>query len=481
MAQILAIFWGNGGYSQHDPPLIRLQVWCYMEEGRSLSVNSALAKLLNRAKIDEWDIWPVEFKYQQSSDCDFPTNAEESLRKLFRVTLPSLIDEFSKPRGIKLHQVAMFPVGDTISQDFKQRYSHLKVHHSLAMKHSTVANVGTIEENRVEVIAQIVVRRTIATIVPEAVAAGFDTYLELKQKIFESKEEEGGPMTNALHSIKAIAEATGETQDNAPKQLVKYGSGTDLCATPEMNELWNNVLEKTDRFRMLVGDMQECANRISKGSAVGNEDLYNILIKVNDAMSALSSHREKLKELGILFRKQHGDRGHALWARVHTSSIYLVLGILVATGGPLLPIFTGAFMAAGTVVAIGATVADAIDIKNIITISGEKAKIGDLDDLVLQLETTLGGVQIAALTMFCEEVLNIPLDLMSIQERRGILQEFGVDVNELKNGEYRKELVRSRIEQFCFVFKKLEEKRKEIGKDFGITDAKCATNLVLAR
>lgn len=49
----------------------------------------------------------------------------------------------------------MFPVGDTLSRDVAQRYSYVKVLHSLAMDYTRVAEVGTVKENHAEDFMQV--------------------------------------------------------------------------------------------------------------------------------------------------------------------------------------------------------------------------------------------------------------------------------------------------------------------------------------
>lgn len=66
----------------------------------------------------------------------------------------------------------------------------------------------------------------------------------------------------------------------------------------------------------------------------------------------------------------------------------------------------------------------------------------------------------------------MPLDLMSRNDQKEVLQALGVDVDELKYENYRKALIINRITEFCSAFEQVEKKRKEIGEDFGLRDTK---------
>lgn len=98
-----------------------------------------------------------------------------------------------------------------------------------------------------------------------------------------------------------------------------------------------------------------------------------------------------------------------------------------------------------------------------------------MEDLHLRLESTLGGAHIAVSAMFCEQVLKMPLDLMSRSGRKEVLQGLGVDVDQLQDKDYQEGLVLNRIKQFCGVLEELDMKRQEVGKEFGLVDAKQAT------
>lgn len=95
--------------------------------------------------------------------------------------------------------------------------------------------------------------------------------------------------------------------------------------------------------------------------------------------------------------------------------------------------------------------------------------------MVPQLGQALGQAQIALSALFCSQVLKMPLDLMPRTERKEILQNLGVDVTELGNEPYVQELVVDRIKRFATVYNQFEEKRKEVGCDVGLRDAKEAT------
>lgn len=77
--------------------------------------------------------------------------------------------------------------------------------------------------------------------------------------------------------------------------------------------------------------------------------------------------------------------------------------------------------------------------------------------------------------MFCKQVLKMPLELLPRTERKEILDKLGIDTKEVTNEVYREELVLNRVQQFCSVYNKLEQKRKEVGKEVGLQDVKQAT------
>ncbi|KAF4467191.1 hypothetical protein FALBO_5920 [Fusarium albosuccineum] len=494
---------------QHDPPLIRLQVWCYSELGRDLSVNCALAASLSGAEVDNWLITParpsespesstdryapieashdhlgnlqdpkhiirpkplaVECQFQPSTDCE----AEGSLRKLFRQTLPPLIDNFSKGRGLKPLQITMFPVGGELPDDAVQRYSHAQVLHSLAMDHTRVAHASNVRGNQLEGIA-----RTLAAVTPEAVVAGLDLSVQIKNMVKNSML--GESPTDDWLRIKAMFSEIKMLDDTTEvlDQAVKHESSVDLRATPEIRASWNMVLASSYCFRKLVGDLQECISKISKGSVVGNEDLYCIVIGMTVAMNSLSWHRKEMKTFGDLVCKEYGETKAALWKRFLKTSISFVAGVVLASATPVVGGVTTVTAstvgmtttAAGVVVAAGAAGLASSDIVKKWKLGTKMNEVEDLQKLRRQLE--LGGAQIAVAAIFCGQVLSMRLDLMSRTDRKCVLQALGVDVDELKEEDYRQELVLSRIRQFCSSFEEFDRKRQEVGDEFGIRDVK---------
>ncbi|KAJ3518370.1 hypothetical protein NM208_g14536 [Fusarium decemcellulare] len=491
----------HGVHVQHDPPLIRLQVWCYTELGRDSSVNRALAASLSGAEVDNWLITPtrpsesaessrdryapieashdhlgnlqdpkritrprpltVELQFQPSTDCE----AQGSLRKLFRQTLPPLVDNFSKGRGLKPLQITMFPVGDKLPDDAVQRYSHAQVLHSLAMDHTRVAHASNVRGNQVEGIA-----RTLAAVTPEAIVAGLDYSVQIKNMIINSMRGES-PTDNWIR-IKAMFSEIKMPDDTteALEQAVEHESGVDLRATSEIKASWNMVLASSYCFRKLVGDLQACTSKISKGSAVGNEDLYRIVIGMTVAMNSLSWHRKEVKTFGDLVCKEYGETKAALWNRFLKTSIWFVAGVVLASATPVV----GGVTTVTASTLAGAAGLASSDIVKKWKLGTKMNEVGHLENLRRQLESAIGGAQIAVAAIFCGQVLSIRLDLMSRTDRKGVLKALGVDVDELKEEDYRQQLALNRIEQFCSSFEEFDKKRKEVGDEFGIKDVKQA-------
>lgn len=91
------------------------------------------------------------------------------------------------------------------------------------------------------------------------------------------------------------------------------------------------------------------------------------------------------------------------------------------------------------------------------------------------LEIAMGKAQLATAALFCEQVLKMPLHLMSRTDRKVLLEALGVDSDEVQHDDYRREFIVDRLNQFCAAFDQFDKKRQEIGRDLGIKDVKEAT------
>jgi len=83
--------------------------------------------------------------------------------------------------------------------------------------------------------------------------------------------------------------------------------------------------------------------------------------------------------------------------------------------------------------------------------------------------------------LFCTQILQKPLDSqhMSLNDRRTLLRELGVDVDQLSVRDYSSKLVDTRIKRFCKVYKDLKQKTADLKMETGFdTHRRRSGNLI---
>lgn len=157
-----------------------------------------------------------------------------------------------------------------------------------------------------------------------------------------------------------------------------------------MKASWSMVLASSNCFRKLVGDMKECASKVSEGSgesarhparhfspgqpayqsntAVGNEDLYCMVTGMAVAMSSLAWHRKEIKTFSDLVCQKYGATQATIMSGILQAATVAIAGTILALapgGGEFAAIIGG-------VVAVGAGSFFSFDIHKTWKLMGKK-------------------------------------------------------------------------------------------------------------
>jgi len=88
---------------------------------------------------------------------------------------------------------------------------------------------------------------------------------------------------------------------------------------------------------------------------------------------------------------------------------------------------------------------------------------------ITQLDGALADADAALAILFCTKVLRKPLDSqhISLQERRTLLRELGVDTAQLNEPDFSPNLVDTRIRQFCRLYRDFKKKTEDLKMETG--------------
>ncbi|KAM5352736.1 hypothetical protein ACJ41O_005458 [Fusarium nematophilum] len=455
-------------------PRVQLEVWAVGELGQNPKRNILLARSLRETIFHDWHaIQVTPHSDLESSRDEFvpltvelrhtrrfshgPDVAEESLRQLFRLNLVPCIERLFAETRQDLCFAAIFPIGDAVTDEIKRIFS--RCHAWKDMSVSSRPSAERVQTRGHDVMADLV---HIAATVPSSAATILDASRELEHP---SVWWTGGmAMTDRLDKANAVLGRSEMSQDFKNR----YGHrapGPEAAAEDGILEAWCQTLIPLEQFRSLASDVKYCVERLSREQAVSNQSLYSAVKKANLAAMALDGYRSKMQSATRAILERHGE-DKALCRRMIAHAIAIAIGGIIAgiaathSGYPagLSTTMGGIGSAAGTSIAWS-------EILKLLKIGRKGDALADFDEATLELKRLLSKSKIILSCSFCDQVLKMPTDLMSRDERRDILGKLGVDLAELDGQDFGGAMKGWSLERFHGVLEDFERKRRAVMKD----------------
>ncbi|CAG1959736.1 unnamed protein product, partial [Fusarium graminearum] len=229
-------------------------------------------------------------------------------------------------------------------------------------------------------------------------------------------------------------------------QLANHYANEERNSDNDMDEIklfWQQSLSSLEPFQSLAGQIQTCISKIiDDRTAVSEEELHLALIHTNLATIAFADHQRNVIKV---LQKMKGRYNEDI-----KSSGYLV-------GFAFLVIATvGATMTGG--LSTPWLLAAAASVKELTVRRFEKT----IDELVDALKDAKLGLA----SIYCSDILQMPLRLMGARERVEILKSLGINMKELKHESfYNQELIELRIGRFNKAYTKFDNEREAVKQD----------------
>ncbi|KAK4183629.1 hypothetical protein QBC35DRAFT_507651 [Podospora australis] len=379
------------------------------------------------------------------------------LTQFFEEQLPSKLKLFFKSlggTGEEAHQIVLTLADQDVPDDVKHRNTHVNVLRSLQVQSQLtverdVFSPGDICELVLPLLQSAAVGASVGTFINQIPvdwtkgASMFNTFQEFRAK-FSDQLPDGG--------ISNAGQAKEKTED-----ITRQWTRAETCM-----DMMSSIIRHVDDC---------CLQPCSKGrqSRVAPQQLYETMIGLRNAMVFFSAYEAEMMAVCEAVKDLKTNRGKEYWGTVAAFfAMVVALGLAIPTGGASLAVAAGA--AIGTAGA-GVIASGGLVIAKEVGINKHKKVVEDFSMTIGELGEALRQANVALTTIFCAEVLQLPIQsrhLISTQ-RDHILRSLGVDIAQLKSDDYRRELAQDRLKRFSKVYQDFVTKRDEVQKAAGMT------------
>uniref|UniRef100_A0A4E9EDV0 Uncharacterized protein n=1 Tax=Gibberella zeae TaxID=5518 RepID=A0A4E9EDV0_GIBZA len=249
-----------------------------------------------------------------------------------------------------------------------------------------------------------------------------------------------------------------------PEQLANHYANEERNADNDMDEIklfWQQSLSSLEPFQSLAGQIQTCISKIiDDRTAVSEEELHLALIHTNLATIAFADHQRNVIKV---LQKMKGRYNEDI-----KSSGYLVgfAFLVIATVGATMTdgLSTPWLLAAAASGCGGLGVGVGID--QGLKVYSKELTVRRFDKTIDELVDALKDAKLGLASIYCSDILQMPLRLMGARERVEILKSLGIDMKELKHESfYNQELIELRIGRFNKAYTKFDNEREAVKQD----------------
>ncbi|KAM0420887.1 hypothetical protein ACHAPT_011276 [Fusarium lateritium] len=444
------------------PRVVRLQVWHLDKQGQKKAANKELSEYLaSTCLLRDWIATPatakssrdryvpieVDLTFRDTSHPDQESSAV-SLRCLFDGPLVPQIQAFFKQQTTEPLQMNVFPVGELLTDETKAAFTHFHLFFSLALDGNiSVANAVDVDRN----ILTETLRVAGSTL--ESYATLEDTAVDLT--LMSADVLSGQSIGQVWRRLKK------QSNTELGRQVAKhYGNGEDGTDNDakKIKMCWQQTVDSLELFQSLATQVQLCVAKLtgSQRAAVSKEEVHLTLIQANLATAAFSEYQ---KHMLTVVEKLQGKYGKDVKSSRNlvglAIAIILIAGTAAMTGG--LGLSVGVCGAGGLLLGgdQGYELSKAYR---------KEQAVSQLDDTIGDLADALKDAKFGLASIYCSEVLQMPLQSMGTRERIEILTNLGIDLKEV-GSVYQQELIDLRMGRFNDAYQKFRNEREAVKKD----------------
>ncbi|QPC69298.1 hypothetical protein HYE68_000050 [Fusarium pseudograminearum] len=451
-------------------PVVRLQVWHLDRRGQSRVVNKQLMEHLAKTTLfQDWSITPslacatrdhyvpieVDLAFRKTGDPD-QESSDVSLRWNFNNNLATKVQSFFQERATKPIQMNVFPVDRNLANEIRLRFTNFHLFFSLELDFSlTIGDSLGIDRNGL-------------TETLRVAGCAFNAHASLMSNGVDitgiGKEILTGKLT-----IGQLWLSLKEKMANTPlsQQLAMHYGNDAANSDEDMEEVktcWQESLRSLEIFQSLAGQIKTyISNIIGDRAAVSKEEVHLALIQTNLATIAFAGHRKNVMQVLKKLEGRYNKRIRSSRYLVGFAFLVIVVAGVTLTGGMSTPWLVAAASSGCGSLGVGVGIDQSLKWNK--TYKKEHA-VNQFNETVINLADALKDAKIGLASIYCSDILQMPLQSMGTRERIEILRKLGIDIKELKHESfYSQELIETRLRRFSRACDNFEDEREAVKRD----------------
>ncbi|PTD01220.1 hypothetical protein FCULG_00012757 [Fusarium culmorum] len=253
----------------------------------------------------------------------------------------------------------------------------------------------------------------------------------------------------------------------APEQLANHYANEERNSDNDMDEIklfWQQSLSSPQTFQSLAGQIQTCISKIiDDRTAVSKEELHLALIHTNLAAVAFADHQRNVMKVLQKMRGRYNEDIKS--SRYLVGFAFLVIATVGATmtGGLSTPWLLAAAASGCGGLGVGVGIDQGLKWCKVYS---KELIVRRFDKTIDELVDALRDAKLGLASIYCSDILHMPLRFMGARERVELLKSLGIDMKELKHENfYNQELIELRIGRFNKAYAKFDNEREAAKQD----------------
>ncbi|KAJ4157726.1 hypothetical protein NW754_009375 [Fusarium falciforme] len=239
------------------------------------------------------------------------------------------------------------------------------------------------------------------------------------------------------------------------KGIGEHPSVVDGTITKEIEALWNESLTSFWHVQILSRQVQGCIENLSKGRAIGDQDLLGSLILMQRAVIHFSQFELFMGKLTEPLLKMHGSEPYVVDNKMNILVGTAVLSFIPGFG----PVSAFLSLAGGMKV-----VAFCQRLQ-------KRRTVQDLGDAMNDFGNYLQKAQVSLAAQFCKQILGSQPESLRIVKRSDTLKKLGVDVKHLRVQQFGDDQIVKTLELFYESYQNFKAKLEKVRDDAGLKEA----------
>ncbi|KAK7404035.1 hypothetical protein QQX98_010208 [Neonectria punicea] len=452
---------------------VRLEVWHNTKLGQNLQDSQRLVDSL-ATDLQDWQVQTVEpssecvisqetfvsiqadLKHRSCSSRGRLNHAAIVRRIFYEVVLPR-VNELFQQNPDDLHIANMFPTGERLSDLFRIQFTHIHFWKSSAK--SSEWSIERIHTGKHNVLMEVC---RIAATIPRSMPVVADAYMVLNS--LYTKFTEGTTFFAQLNQSMGtvgLSQILSDFRDRYWNDKDRLG----LLKIDGLQEAWSKSLNTLVCFRSLIDDIELWVEDLSNNRTISAQNLYDTMLKLDLAATALSDYRKQMSEVNAAILKSHSQDGQLSRRIIGLMTTFLAAGIYAAFSA------NAGSRAVLDIAATATTPFYGKEADALMQIGAEEALIEDHNSKIHQLMDALSNAKFAVAAFFCERFLQLPVASMSKREQRHVMECLGVNSHELVRKAPGGELDTRALEILCEKCEDFQKHLAELMRRSGLKEA----------